>query len=83
MVQRSETVFSESGDQHKRGRESKQKEFNELSPHFHDEYQEQNEAITSLGPVNKLEANSRESERRWPDLNLSPPDATSPKDIDR
>ena len=73
MVKRSETVFSESGDQHKRGRKRKLKEFNELSPNVNDEYQEQNESITSLRPFIKLEEIPSESEGRWFDLNLSPP----------
>ena len=75
MVHRSETVFSESGDQHKRGRKRKLKEFKELSTRFNDEYQEQyEEAITSLRPVIILEEISSESEGRWFDLNLSPPE---------
>ena len=80
MVQNSESAFSQSGDQHKRCRKGKQKKFNELSPNVNDEYHEQNEGITSLRPAIKLEKMSSESEGRWFDLNLSPPDATSPKE---
>ena len=36
MVKKSDTVFSESGDQHKRGMKRKLKEFNELFPNYNE-----------------------------------------------